>query len=119
VTPIFCRSEKVDSVALAPSRVPPTFSLEPTSDGLFFAQRVFFLGYPRLFDRDTETSFLSDLPFAKAGILSAIDSRDRGPSSSSSMGKTIKAFQVDLLSFTIGRVKGGELRVWFLPTKTK
>ena len=70
----------VDIAAIAlPERLTVAFEFQPTSDGIAMGQQVYFLGFPSgLSTKWTSSgvSEFSEVAFIKAGILSAMDSRN-------------------------------------------
>lgn len=76
VHPIFLQNKNIDAVALALDDViTPPIGTPVGSGGIFLGQKVFFLGFP--FDLASRSKDrIDNIPFVKAGILSAIDSRN-------------------------------------------
>ena len=76
----FPSNTDVDIAAIAlPEQLTVGFEFQPTSDGIALGQQVYFLGFPSgLSTRWTSpgASEISEVAFIKAGILSAMDSRN-------------------------------------------
>lgn len=76
----FPSNTDVDIAAIAlTERLTVAFEFQPTSDGIALGQQVYFLGFPSgLLTKWTSlgASEISEVAFIKAGILSAMDSRN-------------------------------------------
>ena len=72
------RSSEVAAVAIAlTERLSPESTAWSTADQVELAQQVYFIGFPfGLRTAETTGAQISEIPFVKAGILSAIDSRN-------------------------------------------
>ena len=81
VGPVFLPSNSEVDIAAIGLAQPITLDSEfqPTSDGIALGQPVFFIGYPYDFStkwKPSDSPNLSEVAFIKAGILSAMDSRN-------------------------------------------
>lgn len=76
----FPSNTDVDIAAIAlPERLTVVFELLPISDGIVMGQQVYFLGFPSGLSTkwtSPNASEISEVAFIKAGILSAMDSRN-------------------------------------------
>jgi hypothetical protein len=76
----FPSNEDVDIAAIGlAKRLTVAFEFQPTTDGIGLGQPVYFLGFPSGLSTKwtpTDTSSLDEVAFIKAGILSAMDSRN-------------------------------------------
>lgn len=78
---IFPSNPTVDIAALGLAEaITIKYEFQPTSDGMALGQSVFFLGYPSDLStkwKSPDSPDFGEVAFIKAGILSAMDTRDR------------------------------------------